>query len=88
MNIEQTTFGDLNQRTARRLVGDDLTSTSRVFVARSGNRIVGTATVRHNQGTQRDLQVNVRARSTSVREALTAAVREQTRYLKRATRFT
>lgn len=87
MNIQQSTYGALHHK-SRTKFPNNLTDNTRVFIARKGPRIVGTAFVQHNQTTfgsfeDRELRCTVDAPSAATRVALTQAARLATRHLKR-----
>lgn len=89
MQIQQATYGSLHHRTKGKF--PILPEDTRVFVARKGTKIIGTAYVRHDQFTMngwedRELQCNVTASDSLTQMALVDEAREATRRLKR--RFT
>ena len=84
MNIQQTTVGQLTARQKRSFEVEGLTDSSRVFIARQGNRTVANAVVTHHNGYfERSLDVDVQARSDAQREELVSYVREALAPLKR-----
>lgn len=86
MQVQQTTYGSLHHRTRNRfpILSDD----TKVFVARRGNRIAGTAYVTHQNRSYsvRSISCTVDAIDETTRTTLITQAREATRSLKR--RFT
>lgn len=88
MQIQQSTYGNLHHRT-RSKFPTTLDENTKVFVARQGTRIVGTAFVTHNQietrpwFEERQLECTVTAQNETARTELIRTARTATSYLKR-----
>jgi hypothetical protein len=87
MNVQQSTYGALHHRTQSKF--PSLQSETKVFIARQGPRILGTAFVKHHQlftsfyHENRQIECTVDARNESARQALIQSAREYARPLKR-----
>jgi hypothetical protein len=83
MQIQETTPENLTGNVRSRF--KNLSPNARVFLAKSGGRIVGSAAVEHRTTSQglRDLVVTLRGQSNKVKDELAETVRDATSHLKR-----
>jgi hypothetical protein len=86
MKIERTTVGKLSPKARDKF--EFYSDGTRVFLAKSGTKTIGTATVSHsNLYADRTLIVDYEGETVKVETALLGAVRTATKYLKRRTEY-